>query len=205
MTLSGAWQKPIAVKAALAGRDLDATVEGTTRALADRSNRRADCFIAQGQHCAARRRAPDRSARDRRGDLACRHRRQQGHLDADSMPRSAHRACAAGLASNSATTSPSTVNSAPTRSIFPRPSPSRLEPAGEAAPTRSARVFCGAGMAASRSRACAEPLHLERFVRSAALSRRMAARSRCSRRAARSRADRRRPTSPCDVIRMASP
>ncbi len=30
MTLSGAWLKPIAVKVALAGRDLDATVEGTT-------------------------------------------------------------------------------------------------------------------------------------------------------------------------------
>jgi AsmA-like protein len=29
MTLSGAWQKPIAVKASLAGRDLDATLEGT--------------------------------------------------------------------------------------------------------------------------------------------------------------------------------
>jgi len=29
LTLSGAWQQPLAVKAALAGRDLDATVEGT--------------------------------------------------------------------------------------------------------------------------------------------------------------------------------
>ncbi len=31
LTLSGAWQKPLAVKAALAGRDLDATVEGTAQ------------------------------------------------------------------------------------------------------------------------------------------------------------------------------